>query len=140
MKLPRRDSVHLLLSIGSRFSAVPSEHVQPVLVMTRALSLQHSTAVQVPLSIILDLAIRRTFNHSEDLEYRGAGVRNGVVFLARTAADTDRAHDLAVALQRNAAGEDHDLALIRHMDAEELPPDCDCVARSLVAMSKAREV
>ena len=44
-----------------------------------------------------------------------------VVLIARTTAHADGANHLAIFLQRDAAGKDHDLAIIRGMDAEELP-------------------
>jgi hypothetical protein len=49
-------------------------------------------------------------------------------------------YHFAVALEGNAAGEDHDLAVVRGVDAEELAAGLGVLARSLVAMSKAREV
>ena len=48
---------------------------------------------------------------------------DGMVLLAATTADTadtDCTYYFAFALQRDAAGENHDLAIVRHMDAEEL--------------------
>jgi hypothetical protein len=43
-----------------------------------------------------------------------------VVLFAGTAADTDRADDFAILFQRDAAGEDHDAAVVGGIDAEEL--------------------
>ena len=53
-------------------------------------------------------------------ERRGAGFRHRVVLVARPAADADGADDFAVALQRNAAGEDHDASVVGGVNAEEL--------------------
>src|ERR1019366_805457 len=43
-----------------------------------------------------------------------------MVLLARAAADADGAYNFAVALQRDTAREDHNLAVVRGMDAEKL--------------------
>src|SRR5947209_8485315 len=50
-----------------------------------------------------------------------ASFRYRVVLIARAAADADRADHLAVLLQRNPTGENHDLAIIGGVDSEELP-------------------
>ena len=44
-----------------------------------------------------------------------------MILFARASANSDGADNLAALLQRNAAGEDHDLAAIRRVNAEELP-------------------
>jgi hypothetical protein len=44
-----------------------------------------------------------------------------MILFAGTAAYTHRAKDLSVALQRNAASEDHYSTVIGHMNAEKLP-------------------
>src|SRR5664280_2308228 len=49
-----------------------------------------------------------------------ASFGDGVVLLARTTAHADRAHDFSAAFQRNASSEDHDLAIVGDMNAEEL--------------------
>jgi hypothetical protein len=54
------------------------------------------------------------------LERCGCGLRNGVVLLSRSAADTDRTDDLAVLLQRDATSKNHDLAVVGSMDSKEL--------------------
>src|SRR5215469_15221138 len=58
--------------------------------------------------------------HENTLERGCAGFGNGVVLIAGTAAHTDCAHNFATTLQRDSPGEDHDLAIIGGMDAEEL--------------------
>ena len=57
----------------------------------------------------------------EKLERGCAGFGDRVVLVARATAYADGSNYLAAALQRDTAGEDHDLAVIRGMDAEELP-------------------
>src|SRR5882762_7912834 len=47
--------------------------------------------------------------------------RDGVILVARAATDADSAYYLAVLLQGNPTGENHDLAIIRSVDSEELP-------------------
>ena len=74
------------------------------------------------------------------LERGCAGFGDGVVLIPAAAAHADRAHDLAVLLKRNAAGENHDLAVFEAWMPKNCPPDCECVARSLVVMSNARDV
>src|SRR6185436_7285585 len=54
------------------------------------------------------------------LEGRRARSRHRVILVARPAAHADRAHDLAVLLQRDAAREDHDPAVVAGVDPEEL--------------------
>ena len=54
------------------------------------------------------------------LERCGCGLRNGVVLLSRSAADTDRTDDLAVLLQRDATSKNHDLAVVGSVDSKEL--------------------
>ena len=49
-----------------------------------------------------------------------AGFGYGVILFAGTTADADSAYDFAIFLQRNAAGEDHDFAVVGDVDAEEL--------------------
>ncbi len=49
-----------------------------------------------------------------------AGFSYGMVLLSRSAADANRADDLAILFQRNAAGKDHDLAAVGCMNPEEL--------------------
>jgi hypothetical protein len=46
------------------------------------------------------------------LERRRAGLRDGVILLARSTTYTDRANDLPFALERDSAGEDHDSAAV----------------------------
>src|SRR6266545_1639371 len=55
------------------------------------------------------------------LKSGGARSSHGVVLLSRSAADADRAHDFAVTLQWDAAGENHYFAVIGRMDSKELP-------------------
>src|SRR5438093_8732916 len=50
-----------------------------------------------------------------------ASFRYRVVLIARAAADADSAYDFAVLPQWNPAGENHDLAIVRGVDSEELP-------------------
>src|SRR3954463_15492012 len=52
-------------------------------------------------------------------EGRDGRLGDRVVLLAVAAADAHRADDLAVALERDAAGEDHHAALVGFLDAEE---------------------
>ena len=54
------------------------------------------------------------------LERCGCGLRNGVVLLSRSTADTDRTDDLPVLLQRNATSKNHDLAVVGSVDSKEL--------------------
>ena len=54
------------------------------------------------------------------LERCGCGLRNGMVLLSRSAADTDRTNDLPVLLQRNATSKNHDLAAVGSVDSKEL--------------------
>src|SRR5664280_111213 len=54
------------------------------------------------------------------LERGCASFGDGVVLLARATAHADRAHDFSAAFQWNASGEDHDLAIVGDMNAEEL--------------------
>src|ERR1035437_10734038 len=49
-----------------------------------------------------------------------ASFGDGVVLLAQATAHAGRAHDFSVAFQRNASGEDHDLAIVGDMNAKEL--------------------
>src|SRR5262245_13127308 len=44
-----------------------------------------------------------------------------MILIPRASTDTDRAHHVAIALQRNSAGENHDLAVIGSVNSEELP-------------------
>ena len=53
------------------------------------------------------------------LERFGGGLGHRGVLLLVAAADADRTDDLAVALERDAAREDHDLALVGLLDAVE---------------------
>src|SRR6267154_671670 len=46
------------------------------------------------------------------LECSCAGFRDGMVLITATTADTDRTHHFALALQRDAASENHDLAIV----------------------------
>jgi hypothetical protein len=43
-----------------------------------------------------------------------------MILIARTATDADRTHYLAIPLQRDAAGKNHNLAVVGGMNAEEL--------------------
>jgi hypothetical protein len=59
-----------------------------------------------------------------------------VVLLTATAADTDGAYDFAVAFQRNAARENHDLAIVGRVNTEDRsaarpPPAGSSACRSL---------
>jgi len=42
--------------------------------------------------------------------------------IAAAATDANRADHLALPFERNSAGEDHDFAVIRRMNTEELAP------------------
>src|SRR5581483_43765 len=53
-------------------------------------------------------------------ERSGAGFGHCMVLVSRSPADADGANDLSILLQRYATGEDHDLAVVRRMDSEEL--------------------
>src|ERR1700674_3361674 len=59
-------------------------------------------------------------NSKNALERGCTGFGDGVVLIARAAAHADGTHNLAATLQRDATGEDHDLAVVRGMDAEKL--------------------
>src|SRR4030081_1951149 len=61
-----------------------------------------------------------SLNYLRDLEgcYAGFGYR--VILFAGSSADADGADDFAVLLQGDASGEDHDLAVVGGVDAEEL--------------------
>ncbi len=48
-----------------------------------------------------------------------AGLGDGLILRARAAADPDGAHDLVAAFERDAAGKNHDLAVVGSMDAVE---------------------
>src|SRR5687767_14236186 len=50
----------------------------------------------------------------------GTGFGDGVVLFAAAAGDANGADDLAAFLDGDAAGEDHHLAVVRGVDAEEL--------------------
>src|SRR5260370_3140184 len=54
------------------------------------------------------------------LESGGAGRGDGMILIAGATADANRADYLAIQLQRDAAGKNHDLAVVRNMNAEEL--------------------
>src|ERR1700677_494754 len=60
------------------------------------------------------------FCAEEYLEGRCAGFCDGVVLIARAAAYTDGSYYFSVFLERAAAGEDHHLAVVGGVDAEEL--------------------
>ncbi len=64
--------------------------------------------------------IDRGFSLATDSERCRACLCDGLILLARTAADADGADHVAVLLQRNAAGENHDAAVIGTVNAEEL--------------------
>src|SRR3984885_2208596 len=53
-------------------------------------------------------------------EGRGAGFGYRLVLLARTAADANRTDDFSGTLERHAASEDHDAAIVGSVDAEEV--------------------
>src|ERR1700743_2471254 len=53
-------------------------------------------------------------------ERRGARFGDGMILVAGTATDSDGTDDLAVPLERNAPGEDHDLSIVGSVNAEEL--------------------
>src|ERR1700691_22806 len=53
-------------------------------------------------------------------ERRRPGFRDCVILVAGAAADADRAYYLAVFLKRDTARENHDLSVIRGVDAKEL--------------------
>src|SRR5438067_4532214 len=55
------------------------------------------------------------------LERRRAGFSNGMVLVTRTTTYADGAYYFTVALERDAAGKNHDLAIVGGMDAEKLP-------------------
>jgi len=54
------------------------------------------------------------------LEGCGCDLRNGVVLLSRSTADTHRTDDLPVLLQRNTTSKNHDLAVVGSVDSKEL--------------------
>src|SRR5258708_26972387 len=54
------------------------------------------------------------------LERWGAGPCDGMTLIAGTTADANRPYYLAIQLQRDAAGKNHDFAIVRNMNAEEL--------------------
>src|SRR5260370_19525731 len=54
------------------------------------------------------------------LESDGAGRGDGMILIAGSTADANRADYLAIQLQRDAAGKNHDLAVVGNMNAEEL--------------------
>ena len=62
----------------------------------------------------------RVATWSISLERCGCGIRNGVILLSRSTADTDRTDDLPVLLQRNATSKNHDLAVVGSVDSKEL--------------------
>src|SRR6185437_9974697 len=70
-------------------------------------------------NLAAELLSRKTTRDSL-LISRGASFGNGVVLLTRSTAHSHRANNLTIALQRNATSKDHDLAIVRCMDAEKL--------------------
>jgi hypothetical protein len=56
------------------------------------------------------------------LECGSASRSDGLILIAAAAADADCAYYLALPFQRDSASEDHDLAVIRGMNTEELAP------------------
>src|ERR1700676_3376129 len=56
------------------------------------------------------------------LERGGAGHGDGMILIAGTTTDANRPYYLAIQLQRDAAGKNHDFAVVRNMNAEELAP------------------
>ncbi len=56
----------------------------------------------------------------EVLERSSTRFGDCVVLVAGAAADADCAYDFSILLQGDAPGEDHDLAVIARVDAEEL--------------------
>src|SRR5205814_1128314 len=59
-------------------------------------------------------------NGSRVLERRSACRSDGMILIAGTAADTNRTDYLAIQLQWDAAGKNHDLAVVGGVNAEEL--------------------
>jgi hypothetical protein len=55
-----------------------------------------------------------------DLEGCYAGFGNRVILVTRASADANGADDFSVFLERDSASEDHDFAVVRRVDAEEL--------------------
>jgi hypothetical protein len=53
------------------------------------------------------------------LESGGAGHGDGMILIAGTTADANRPYDFALKLQRDAAGKNHDFAVVRNVNAEE---------------------
>src|SRR5579862_6910871 len=55
------------------------------------------------------------------LKRRGAGFSDRMILIARATADANRAYNFSALLQRDAAREDHDLAVVGGVDTKELP-------------------
>jgi hypothetical protein len=75
-----------------------------------------------------------------NLERPRASFSHGVVLIAAAAANADRTHNFPFPLQRDATSEDHDLAIIGGVNAEELSARLGVLGESFVAISNAREV
>src|ERR1700738_883095 len=82
-------------------------------------------------SAIAALPFFDSLNCLRDLEGCDAGFRNRVVMCSGGAADSDGADDFAVILPGDAAGEDHNLAVVGGVDAEELVARLRVVAEVL---------
>ena len=74
------------------------------------------------------------------LEGGCAGFGYGVVLIAGAAADADGAYNLATFFSGMPPAKIMILPLLEAWMPKNCPPDCEWVARSLVVMSKAREV
>jgi len=77
---------------------------------------------------------------ASSLESSRSCLCHSMILFTRPAANTDRAHDSAIPFERNTTSKNHDPTLVGSVNSEKLASRWLCVARSLVAISNAREV
>jgi hypothetical protein len=109
---------------GSASTVVPCTHPAPGRhrISLASAFLTVGTCFTARLKSCPSLVTSSLYSNSKNALERGCtGFGDGVVLIARAAAHADGTHNLAATLQWDAAGEDHDLAVVRGMDAEKLP-------------------